>query len=159
MDALIVTPERPETADVKALLQRHFDLMREGSPEESCHVMAPDTLGGAGVHLLGLRQDGTLLGLGALAAIGPQQGELKSMHTAQEARGKGVARHILRALLDVARSQGMIRVSLETGTAPPFAAARALYLSEGFEECPPFGTYVYDPLSVFMARKLGACAA
>lgn len=133
---------------------RHFALMREGSPEESCHVMAPDALIEANVTLLGIREDGVLLGLGALARIGPWDGELKSMHTAAEARGKGVARRLLRALMDEAKAQGMTRLNLETGTAPTFEAARGLYASEGFEECPPFGDYVLDPLSVFMCRQI-----
>ena len=154
MDALILTHERPETADVRALLQRHFDLMRSQSPEESCHVMAPESLGEAGATLLGIRRNGVLLGLGALARIGDTVGELKSMHTATEARGQGVARHLLRALLEHARAEGIGTVSLETGSDPDFAAARALYTSEGFAVCPPFGSYVHDPLSVFMTRSV-----
>ena len=116
--------------------------------------MAPDTLIEAGVTLLGIRRAGLLLGVGALAQIGPQEGELKSMHTASEARGQGVARQLLKALLDHARDNGMIRVSLETGSAQDFAPARALYAAEGFTECPPFGRYDDDPLCVFMSRIL-----
>lgn len=119
-------------------------------------MMPADSLAAPHITLLGLRQDGILLGVGALARLDPDHGELKSMHTAAEARGRGVARGLLRALLDLAGQQGMTRVSLETGTATAFAAARALYASEGFMICPPFGTYVEDPLSVFMTRPIGA---
>jgi putative acetyltransferase len=35
-----------------------------------------------------------------------------------------------------------------------FAAARALYAGFGFIMCPPFGTYVLDPNSVFMTLDL-----
>lgn len=154
MDPLSVTFEQPNTADVRALLERHFALMRSQSPAESCHVMAPETLLEAGATLLGLRENGVLLGLGALADIGGDQGELKSMHTAQEARGKGVARALLRALMQEARDRGMARISLETGSAAEFAPARNLYASEGFEECAPFGEYQLDPLSTFMTLRL-----
>lgn len=116
--------------------------------------MEPDSLAAPHVTLLGLREDGILLGVGALARIGPAHGELKSMHTAAEARGRGVARNLLRALLDLARREGMTRVSLETGTAAAFAAARALYVKEGFEVSAPFGDYVSDPLSVFLTREI-----
>jgi len=153
MDTLIAA-EHPDTADVRALLQRHVDLMRASSPEESCHVMDPDALHGPGITLLGARTDGVLQGIGALSKIGDRQGELKSMHTAQEARGQGLARQLLRALMAQARVDGMTQVSLETGTDPSFAAARALYLSEGFIECPPFGDYTLDPLSVYMTKTL-----
>mgnify|MGYP000212245708 CR=1 FL=1 len=146
--------EHPETPDVRALLLRHFELMRASSPEESCHVMAPDALGQANVSLLGIRQNSKLLAVGALAKIGPQEGELKSMHTAIEARGQGLARKLLGALIEQGRSQGMARISLETGSASIFAAARGLYVSEGFSVCAPFGSYAEDPLSVFMTRLI-----
>ena len=46
------------------------------------------------------------------------------------------------------------RLSLETGAQPSFAAARRLYASEGFAECPPFGDYRPDPNSTFMTLSL-----
>lgn len=154
MDTLTPTRERPDTPDVRALLQRHFDLMRSQSPEESCHVMAPDTLLEADAVLLGIRQSGILLGVGALTIIAPGEGELKSMHTAEEARGRGVARALLTALMDHAQKMGLHQISLETGSAETFGPARALYHTFGFTLCPPFGTYIEDPLSVFMTKRL-----
>ncbi len=154
MDSLTITLDTPETADVRALLMRHFELMRAGSPEESCHVMQPEGLLERGAILFAARDQGQVWGVGALAPLDAGHGELKSMHTASEARGRGVGRAILAALLDAARDQGMSRVSLETGSADAFAPARALYAAHGFVECPPFGTYVTDPLSVFMTRRL-----
>ncbi|MEL6808535.1 MAG: GNAT family N-acetyltransferase [Pseudomonadota bacterium] len=154
MDALSVRRDAPDAPDVRALLTRHFELMRASSPEESCHVMQPDALLDRGVVLYAARDGDAVLGVGALADLGAGHGELKSMHTAAEARGRGVARAILSALLDAARANGMTRVSLETGSAKMFAPARALYAAHGFETCPPFGDYVLDPLSVFMTRTL-----
>ncbi|MBY5934744.1 GNAT family N-acetyltransferase [Tateyamaria omphalii] len=154
MDALSVTPDTPATPDVQALLGRHFALMRSQSPAESCHVMEPDTLLEAGATLYAARDGDAVLGVGALTVIAPGHGELKSMHTAAEARGRGVARAVLAALMSEARAQGLTRLSLETGSAEVFAPARALYAAHGFEECPPFGDYVLDPLSVFMTRTL-----
>ena len=154
MTALTVTRDTPDTPDVRALLVRHFELMRATSPEESCHVMDPGTLLDRGVTLFAAREGDTVLGVGALAVIGPGHGELKSMHTAAEARGRGVARAVLGALVGAAQEQGLTRLSLETGSMPEFAAARALYETEGFDLCPPFGDYVEDPLSVFMTRTL-----
>lgn len=154
MDALNPTVERPDTADVRDLLLRHFQLMRSQSPEESCHVMAPDALSDADALLFGLRRDGVLLGIGAITVIGTDHGELKSMHTAEEARGQGVGRRLINGLTDAAEARGIKRLSLETGTGATFAAARQLYLSEGFSICPPFGSYTADPLSVFMTKLL-----
>ncbi|WP_415404434.1 GNAT family N-acetyltransferase [Tateyamaria sp. SN3-11] len=154
MDALSVARDTPEASDVQALLTRHFDLMRASSPEESCHVMEPGALLDRGAVLYAVRDGDVLLGVGALAQLDAHHGELKSMHTAAQARGRGVGRLILTALLDHARDGGMARVSLETGSAELFAPARALYAAHGFVTCPPFGAYVHDPLSVFMTRTL-----
>ena len=80
--------------------------------------------------------------------------ELKSMHTAEAARQRGVGRTMLDHLLGVARSRGCERVSLETGSMAAFAPARALYASAGFERCEPFAQYRPSPNSVFMTLEL-----
>lgn len=147
-------PVSVDDADVRALLGRHFDLMRVQSPEESCHVMDDSALRASGAKILGWRDAGGLQGIVALTMVGPGHGEIKSMHTAQEARGRGVGRILLQHLITMAQDHGLDRLSLETGSADSFAAARALYASEGFAMCPPFGNYTEDPLSVFMTRKI-----
>jgi putative acetyltransferase len=78
------------------------------------------------------------------------------MHTAVEARGRGVGRAVVRHLLAVARENGCERVSLETGSMEAFLPARELYESFGFSYCPPFGDYAPDPNSVFLTRVLSA---
>ena len=70
------------------------------------------------------------------------------------ARGKGIAGHLLAHLIDDARSRGLQRVSLETGSVEFFAPARRLYAKAGFIPCEPFGRYVSDPFSVFMTLAL-----
>ena len=76
------------------------------------------------------------------------------MHTAAAARGRGVAGAMLSHLVATARSRGMSRLSLETGSSDYFAPARALYRRHGFVECPPFADYRPDPYSVFMTLDL-----
>jgi putative acetyltransferase len=76
------------------------------------------------------------------------------MHSAEACRRNGVARGMLLHLIGAARSLGMSRLSLETGSWPYFQPARALYRSVGFVECPPFGEYAHDPNSVFMSLDL-----
>lgn len=154
LNDLTFAQDTATTEDVRALLAHHFDMMRANSPISSCHVMEPEALVDAQATLIAARQLGKLLGVGAIRQIGPQHAELKSMHTADAARGQGVGQALLEQLLDRARADGMKRVSLETGTIGLFAPARALYLRNGFAECGPFGDYVLDPLSVFMTRVL-----
>ncbi|MEM7720552.1 MAG: GNAT family N-acetyltransferase [Pseudomonadota bacterium] len=154
MDTLTLVPALPSEPDVQALLQTHHALMRSQSPADSCHVLDPLELSAAGAFVLAARRQGTILGIGALAPFASQQGELKSMHTAAAARGQGVGRAILEALIAKAKGDGLTHLWLETGSADAFAPARALYTNHGFALCAPFGTYTADPLSVFMTRTL-----
>ncbi|GFE52315.1 N-acetyltransferase [Roseobacter cerasinus] len=139
--------------DVATLLDRHFALMRAQSPPESCHVLPKDELSHPDITLYALREDDVLLAIGAIRDFGPW-GEVKSMHTAKEARGRGAARALLDALIASAAAKGMQHLSLETGSGPEHMASRRLYASAGFADCPPFGNYTYDPLSHFMTRAI-----
>jgi putative acetyltransferase len=93
------------------------------------------------VTFVSYRDGGTVLGVAAIKELDAASGEVKSMHTAAAARGRGVGRALLSHLLEVARARGYQQVFLETGTTPGFAAARALYESAGFTPTGPFGGY------------------
>lgn len=154
MDALTVRPGSVTEPGVAALIAQHFELMRSSSPEESCHVMPADALEKEGAAVFVAQEGDVVLGVGAIKEIEPAHGEIKSMHTSKAARGRGIGRLVLQSLISYANEQNMQRLSLETGTAEMFAPARALYSAHGFEDCPPFGDYTLDPLSVFMTRAL-----
>jgi putative acetyltransferase len=98
----------------------------------------------------------TLLGCGALRRLSPTDGEVKSMHTAEAARRRGVGSAMLRTITTAAREAGMERLSLETGSWDYFRPAVALYRAHGFTMCGPFGSYHEDPNSVFMTLDLRA---
>jgi putative acetyltransferase len=100
------------------------------------------------------REDGELLAVGALKQLAPGHGEIKSMHTAQTARGRGIGRAMLGHLIGLARERGCHRVSLETGAIPAFAPARALYASAGFVPCGPLDEYAESPFNTFMTLTL-----
>lgn len=69
-------------------------------------------------------------------------------------RGKGIAGKLLAHIVEVAIDRGYARISLETGSMPFFAPARALYQKFGFTECEPFSNYKDDPNSIFMSLKI-----
>lgn len=142
------------TSDVAELVTRHIELMSAQTPSESCHVMSADDLFAAGAQVFAARDDTMTLGIAALKPLDAEHGELKSMHTRAEARGRGVGAALVRQILDAAGELGLTRVSLETGSEAPFASARRLYERHGFTYCPPFAGYNPDPLSVFMTRTL-----
>jgi putative acetyltransferase len=95
-------------------------------------------------------EEDVLIGVGALKRLSRSHGEIKSMHTVQAKRRSGVGTAMLRHIIHAARTMGMVRLSLETGSSAYFAPARALYSAHGFVECPPFGSYAEDPNSIFM---------
>lgn len=151
---LVIAPDRPDAAEVRALLAAHLAFANEHSPPEDVHALDVSGLLTPEVAFFSAREHGRLLGVGALKQLGPDHAELKSMHTAQAARGRGVARAMLEHLLAVARERGCARVSLETGSMDAFLPARALYASAGFEVCEPFGDYWDSPNSVCMTLLL-----
>ncbi|MGF1631377.1 MAG: GNAT family N-acetyltransferase [Kiloniellaceae bacterium] len=140
--------------EIATLLKAHLQLMRETSPPESVHALDLEALRAPEVTFWTVWDGPALLGCGALKALDPDHGEIKSMHTAQAARGRGVARTMLTHVLGEARRRGYRRLSLETGSMEAFAPARALYAGAGFQVCPPFADYVLDPNSVFMTLEL-----
>ncbi len=156
MPELTIAVDDPRAADVRGLLERHLAHMNALSPPEDVHALDVDGLVDPAVTFFSARSGGRLLGVGALKQLEPGHAEIKSMHTAEEARGRGVARALLDHLLRVARDRGARRLSLETGSQPGFAPARALYAAAGFTPCPPFGDYRPSPHSTFLTRTLTA---
>lgn len=152
--ALRIEPVVALTWEVAELLNRHFEMMQAQTPSESCHVMGADELFAAGAKVFAARDGTSTLGIAAIKPLNATHGELKSMHTRAEARGRGVGAALVQKILSEASAADMSRVSLETGSEDPFIPARRLYERNGFDYCPPFGDYVEDPLSVFMTRTL-----
>lgn len=145
--------------EIAALLQVHLDHMHATSPPESAHALDLEGLRAPEITFWTVWDGDTLLGCGALKELDAEHGEIKSMHTAQAARGKGVARRMLQHIIETARQRGYRRLSLETGGTQDFAAAHGLYGSFGFQLCGPFADYVLDPFSVFMTLELGTAQA
>jgi putative acetyltransferase len=145
----------PRAPDVRALLERHLEFCHQHTAPQDVSALDVDALLDPGVSFFSCREDGALLGVGALKRLDQRHAEIKSMHTAREARGRGVARELVAFLVDRARSQGFERISLETGSMAAFAPARALYASAGFEPCERFADYPDSPTSAFMTLDLG----
>jgi putative acetyltransferase len=151
---LVIAVDDPRADDIRTLLVRHLAFANEHSPPEDVHALDLDGLLGPAITFFSARREGALLGIGAIKELTPLHAEVKSMHTAQAARGAGVARALVTHLLEVARERGYGRISLETGSTGPFAPARVLYASVGFTECEPFAEYVPSRHSTFMTLTL-----
>jgi putative acetyltransferase len=152
IEDLVIVDDDPGAADVRALLAGHLAFTREQSPPEHVHALEVDGLLQPDVHFFSARSHGDLVGVGALRHLDDEHAEIKSMHTVEAARGRGVGRVMVAHLVVVAHERGYRRVSIETGTMEAFAPARALYASCGFLPCEPFGAYTVNPYSVCMTR-------
>ena len=116
---------------------------------------------GSGIFVVA-RWQGRPIGCGALRRVreatlvrelGSNVGELKRMYVAHEVRGQGFGRALLDRLEQEARSLGLARLVLETGTRQ--LEALALYRRAGFKEIPPYGEYAASSTtSVCMAKEL-----
>jgi putative acetyltransferase len=140
--------------EIRALLEEHLRQMRELSPPESVHALDLEALRRPEITFWTAWSNDVLVGCGALKQLDARHGEIKSMRTASAARRQGVARRVLAHIMAHALRQGLVRLSLETGAQPGFAAARELYASFGFVPCGPFAHYRPDDNSVFMTRVL-----
>jgi putative acetyltransferase len=140
----------PRADDVRELLERHLAFAKSCSPPEDVHALEVDGLLDPAVTVFSFRADGELLAVGALKRLDARHAELKSMHTAESARRRGIGRAMVEHLLAVAHDRGFRQVSLETGSMAPFAPARLLYASVGFRPCEPFADYWPSPNSICM---------
>ena len=149
---LAIVPGDFDDPRVRALLAHHVSSSRAtGGCDHSLEV---DELKAPGIRFWAAWDDDRLLGVGALQRLAHDHGEIKSMHTASDCRRRGVGSALLLHIIDAACAAGMRRLSLETGSAEYFVAARSLYRKHEFVICGPFGDYALDPSSVYMTRTL-----
>jgi putative acetyltransferase len=150
----VISTDDPRADDVRALLERHLAYAKATTRPEDVHALEVDSLLDPSVTFFTFRADGELLGVGALQRLDDEHAEIKSMHTAEAARGRGVGRAMVDHLVAVARERGHRRVSIETGAGPAFAPARRLYASASFTPCEPFADYGPSPASAYMTLYL-----
>jgi GNAT superfamily N-acetyltransferase len=164
MTELEIAPE-PLTSDVATELIKALNAeLAERYPEPGAthfRLDPAEVAPGAGVFVVA-RLAGKPVGCGAVRwlrepalvrDLGPAVGELKRMYVAREVRGQGLGRALLARLEEEARTLGLNRLVLETGTRQ--AEALTLYRNSGFTECPAYGEYTASPgTSVCMMKAL-----
>jgi GNAT superfamily N-acetyltransferase len=105
--------------------------------------------------------DGTANGCGALQRLSRSKpdaaadhGEIKRVYVAPAARGRGMSRQLMAALVDLARERGLSWLQLETGDVQPEAIG--LYESSGWTRVASYGQYEDDPRSVCFGLDVSA---
>ena len=149
-----IRQEDPAQPEVVALLRNGEADSAALYPAESNHHMILEGLRASNVRFLVARDaEGRAVATGALVEHG-DWAEIKRIWVEEHARGRGLSRQMLDALLAEADRAGMAVLRLETGIVSH--TALALYERTGFVRRGPFADYTDDPLSVFMERRLRA---
>ena len=138
----------------RALLSLHLAGMRASSPPGSVFALDLSGLLSPGITVWTVRDNGTVVGIGALKALPDNTGELKSMRTHPDHLRRGVAAALLDRLVAEARGLGLTALHLETGSGPAFEPALSLYRSRGFVDGGPFGDYQPSRFNRFLHLPL-----
>ena len=141
-------------ADVRDLIALHQRQMYNASPPGTSFALDLSGLERPDVTVFDARQNGKLLGIGALMQLSSAMGEIKSMRTKELALRRGVGQALLDAITFAARDRSLKLLVLETGTGPVFEPANRLYLRNGFARRSAFGNYVETEFNVFYEKRL-----
>lgn len=146
----------PDAQKLAAEVQQEY-VRRYGDVDVT--VLHPDHFDPQAGHFVVAYLDGAPVACGGWRAKEPNDfglvegdAELKRMYVAPAARGRGLARAVLRHLEQSAEAAGRSRLVLESGTEQP--EALALYASEGYHHISGFGVYRDAPECVCMAKWL-----
>jgi len=150
--AIVITLERPDTPDARALIAELEAHLEPLYPCESRHGYSVEKLIADSVAFFVIRHDGVPAGCGGIQLFGSEYGEIKRMYVHPQFRGLGLAKLMLDHLTDHARNQGVGLLRLETGIHQ--YAAIGLYERMGFTRIPPFGEYEDDPLSRCYEKRI-----
>ena len=150
----MITTEKSLTDELAHVLQAHWIFCTSSTPIEHVYALDASKLFSPDITVFGARIDGELVGVGAMRKLDLLHGELKSMHTLAKSRGSGVGKAMVTHIEDFARSSGIERMSLETGTNEAFRPARQLYKSLGYQSCEAFGDYVLSEDNTCMTKLI-----
>ena len=126
------------TPEVHDLIGELNDVLGAAYEAHQRHGLSIEQLFESNVLFLVARLDGLAVGCGGVAMF-DDYAEVKRMYTRPAARGRGVAKALLRKIEDEARRAGKSVLPLETGTYQQEAIG--LYERMGFRPRGPFGPY------------------
>ena len=130
------------TAELRDLIGELDTVLNAAYEPPHRHGLAITQLFEPHVRFFIARLDGAAVACGGVALF-DGYAEVKRMYTRPAARGRGVAKAVLRRLEEEARADGITMLRLETGLHQ--AEAVGLYRRAGFISCGPFGQYAQMP--------------
>lgn len=147
--------ETPLQDDIRALVKQLNEYMMPLTPKEFQFQLTVEQMAEPGVTLFVARNDANqAIGMGALKQHDAELGEVKRMFTLDENRGERIGSKILKEIEDLARSNELKELKLETGEAPGFELAWRLYERNGYQTCGAFLDYPDSGFSRFYFKKI-----
>ncbi len=130
------------TPEVQALIGELDAVLGAAYEPHQRHGLALAQLFEPHVRFFVARLDGSAAACGGVALF-DDYAEVKRMYTRPAARGRGLAKAVLRRLEEEARAAGKAVLRLETGDSQHEAVG--LYRGVGFASCGAFGHYALMP--------------
>jgi putative acetyltransferase len=153
--AVTVAIETPLHDDVRRLVVQLNDHLLPLSPLEFQFKMTVEQMAGDDTTVFVARDEaGVAVGCGALKIADNGEAEVKRMFTDPAVRGQRVGVALLAAIVALARSKGVSRLMLETGTGAGFEGAHRLYSRRGFTPRGAFFDYPDSEWSAFYEMHL-----
>lgn len=140
---------------VQDLIAFHQRAMIEGSPPGLSFALDLSGLQAEGVTVWAAHLGEEVAAIGALKRLDDKSGEIKSMRTDPAFLRQGIAATLLDTIIAHARTLGLTRLSLETGSGPAFEPALALYRRRGFVNGPAFADYTLTDFNQCLHLTLG----
>jgi putative acetyltransferase len=150
-----VAVETPLQDDVRALVAELNAHLLPLSPLEFQFKMTVEQMAGADTTVFVARDEtGRAIGCGALKLAANGEAEVKRMYTRPAVRGLRIGSALLKAITDLARSNGVHTLLLETGEGQGFEGAWRLYERSGFTRRGAFFDYPDSQWSRFYEKRL-----
>ncbi|MGX5800258.1 GNAT family N-acetyltransferase [Bradyrhizobium sp. Arg314] len=150
--AVKIAVETPLQDDVRALVAELNAALLELTPPEHCYHLTVEQMAGKDTTVFIARDNGLVVGCGALKRHDDAVGEVKRMYTRPSHRGRMIGAEIVGRVEALARQEGLTRLVLETGDRHP--AAWTVYERAGFSRCGPVLDYPDSEWSVFYEKSL-----
>ncbi len=149
MEFRAADPDVPPASDLLAAMVAEISAMydaRLDAPDLPT-ATAADFSPPGGACVVGYL-DGEAVCVGGVKRLDDTAAEIKRMYVREDMRGRGVARALLAALEDAARSLGYAVARLDTGPKQP--AAERMYRAAGYA---PIGNFNRNRLASFWGEK------
>ncbi len=153
-DETAIRDADPDEPAALACLRAYYDLLLDRVPGMTPGILtlplpdAPRYRPPDGAFLIAWSDD-LPVGTVSLRTLEPELAEVKRLWIDPAARGQGLAKRLMRAIEDRARTMGLRRLKLDTNAV--LTEAVSLYRREGWTDCDP---YTDPPANLWMTKPL-----